>query len=150
MRAHAAAAGAGDGIGLTRAVTVGRPQGSRTFNYRLDGWANVSRHGGYNNVHDHPNCVWSGVYYVAAGEPEPDRPNNGKLELLDPRAGINQIYIEGTVFGGRFVVDPIPGLMVMFPSWLKHLVHSYFGTGKRISIAFNVLTREVPQPEKMA
>jgi uncharacterized protein (TIGR02466 family) len=139
-------------IGLTGAVTVARRRGeqARSFNYRLDGWANVTRHQGYNTVHDHPNCIWSGVYYVASGEPEPDRPHNGQLELLDPRAGINQIYIEGTIFGGRCLVDPLPGLMVMFPSWLKHLVHPFFGRGERISIAFNVLTREVTPAEKMA
>ena len=27
-------------------------------------WANVNPPGGYNRAHIHPNCTWSGVYYV--------------------------------------------------------------------------------------
>jgi uncharacterized protein (TIGR02466 family) len=130
-------------IALTRATMV-MQQAKRTFKYRLDGWANVSRDGAYNNVHNHPNCLWSGVYYVSSGQADPGRPNNGKLELLDPRSGVNLIQVEGTIFSGRYLVEPIPGLMIMFPSWLNHLVHPFFGSGERISIAFNVLTSEVP------
>lgn len=132
-------------IGMTRQVLVGQ-HGERSFSFRIDGWANVNRHGDYNNVHNHPNCLWSGVYYVAPGQPEEGRANNGKLELLDPRVGVNVIHLEGSVLGGRFVVDPLPGLMIMFPSWLNHLVHPFFGAGERISIAFNILT----QPAKAA
>jgi hypothetical protein len=36
------------------------------------------------------------------------------------------------------LVDPLPGLMVMFPGWLKHMVHPFFGSGERISISFNL------------
>jgi hypothetical protein len=28
--------------------------------------------------------------------------------------------------------------MIVFPGWLQHFVHPYFGSGERISIAFNV------------
>lgn len=136
-------------VALTKATMVMK-QGKRSFKYRLDGWANINRHGSYNNVHNHPNCLWSGVYYVSSGKAEPDTPQNGKLELLDPRAGINLIHIEGSIFAGRYIVDPIPGMMVMFPSWLKHLVHPFFGKGERISIAFNILTSEVPSADKLA
>jgi len=41
---------------ITRAVTVAS-DAPRTFNCRIDGWANVSRHGHYNSVHIHPNCL---------------------------------------------------------------------------------------------
>jgi uncharacterized protein (TIGR02466 family) len=129
---------------LTKAVTApnaATPQ--RQLNFRLDGWANVTRHGGYNTVHCHPGAYWSGVYYVSNGEPETDRPQNGKLEFVDPRAGINQVYLKGTIFEGRYIVEPTPGMMAMFPSWLQHFVHPYFGTGERISIAFNVQANEV-------
>ncbi len=128
-------------IDLTRAITVAK-QGTRSFKYRLSGWANVSRNGDYNGVHNHPNCLWSGTYYVQPGKPAEGHPNNGKLELLDPRAGIQLIHMEGTVLSGRYVVDPLPGLMIMFPAWLNHMVHPFFGDGERISIAFNVLTKE--------
>jgi hypothetical protein len=90
------------------------------------------------------------TYYVASGEPEADRPHNGKLELLDPRAGINLSHMKESLFAGSYLIDPIPGLMVVFPSWLSHLVHPFFGKGERISVAFNVQTSEVPSPETLS
>jgi uncharacterized protein (TIGR02466 family) len=126
---------------MTKAVAVATPS-PRTFSYRFAGWANVSRHGDYNSVHNHPSALWSGTYYVRAGEPEPDTLVNGRLELLDPRTGINMVSPNNTVMQARYVITPAPGLMVMFPSWLNHLVHPFFGRGMRISIAFNALAAE--------
>jgi uncharacterized protein (TIGR02466 family) len=130
-------------IELTRLVAAPTGQ-ARTFRFSTTGWANVLRHGGYNSVHNHPNSMWSGVYYVDRGEPEPTPNENGKLELLDPRSGINMMYIEKNVLDGRYIIDPVPGLMIVFPSWLKHMVHPYFGKGERISVAFNVSVEEKP------
>ena len=138
-------------ISLMRAVTVAPEQGdTRSFKYRLDGWANINRRGAYNTVHNHPNCLWSGVYYVAPGKPDPEPAHNGKLELLDPRAGTNMLFTKGTIFQARYVIDPLPGLMVMFPAWLNHFAHPFFGDGERISIAFNIVTTEIPPPEHLA
>jgi uncharacterized protein (TIGR02466 family) len=81
--------------------------------------------------------MWSGVYYVSGGKPDSNDPLNGKLELLDPRVGVNMLRLEQGIFGGRYLVEPMPGLMVMFPSWLKHMVHPFSGSGERISISFN-------------
>ena len=121
---------------LTRMVTASDTP--RKINFHMDCWANVSRRGHYNNVHDHPGAMWSGVYYVSGGEPDNDIYTNGKLEFLDPRVGINMLNLEQGLFSGRYLVDPLPGLMVMFPSWLKHMVHPFSGEGERISISFNV------------
>jgi uncharacterized protein (TIGR02466 family) len=136
-------------IALIRAMTI-MPEGAQTIGLKFEAWANVSRSGGYNAVHDHPNCVWSGVYYVASGGPDPAVENNGKLELIDPRGGVGMIHIGPTLMQGRYLVDPLPGLMVMFPSWIKHWVHPFHGTGERISIAFNVGVREEPAGTKPA
>ena len=128
--------------GLTQAVTVSPPDQPRVFRYHCEGWANITRHGGYNKLHNHPNSQWSGVYYVTAGEPDRAWEDNGKLELIDPRTGINMVVLKDSLIDGRYIVEPIPGLMVIFPSWLKHLVHPFYGTGDRISIAFNVIVTE--------
>lgn len=128
-------------IELTRLIAAPTGQ-ARTFQFRSTAWANILRDGGYNSVHNHPNSLWSGVYYVDRGEPDPTPNENGKLELLDPRGGINMVYIEKNVLDGRYVIEPVPGLMLVFPSWLKHMVHPYFGKGERISIAFNVSVEE--------
>lgn len=135
-------------IALTRSFAITRAA-ARTFKQRTDAWANVSRNGAYNSPHNHPNCLWSGVYYVASGEAAPGHALNGKLELLDPRAGANMVYINDNLLTGRMLVDPIPGLMVVFPAWLMHMVHPFIGGGERISIAFNVLIAEAaPEPPR--
>ncbi len=110
--------------------------------FRLDGWANVLRRGGYNSVHSHPNAFWSGVYYVNGNDGIDEHPFSGKLELIDPRPGASVTYAEHTRLYGRFLVNPSAGQMIVFPSWLTHFVHPYFGDGARISIAFNVVLED--------
>lgn len=120
-------------------ITMARRDGAaEDISLSIAAWANVSRSGNYNNIHDHPSAVWSGVYYVAPGRPVTDDPANGRLELIDPRPGISMVDPDYGVRSGRFLIEPIAGLMVMFPSWLKHMVHPFVGEGERISIAFNV------------
>ena len=110
----------------------------RSFSLLIDAWANINRKGDYNVVHTHPNCMWSGVYYVEQGEPDNTIPYSGLLEILDPREAANYVQIQHSVFDGREFVDNVPGRMLLWPSWLKHWVHPYQGGGERISIAFNV------------
>ena len=46
----------------------------RRFRLLIDAWGNVNRNGDYNVVHTHPNCMWSGVYYVRQGQSRPGHP----------------------------------------------------------------------------
>lgn len=110
----------------------------RTFTLLIDSWANINRRGDYNVVHTHPNCMWSGVYYVQRGEPDKAIPYSGLLEILDPREAANYIQIRNTVLDAREFVENVPGRMLLWPSWLKHWVHPFAGEGERISIAYNV------------
>lgn len=110
----------------------------RTFTLLFDSWANVCRNGNYNVVHTHPNAMWSIVYYVTTGEPDNSISGNGMLELLDPRESANYIQVPNTVLDARTFIENRPGRMVLFPSWLKHMVHPFVGSGVRISIASNV------------
>ena len=108
----------------------------------LNAWANLNRRGDYNAIHTHPACVWSGVYYVDAGDkPSAEYPKSGVIEFLDSRAGSEMIAIPGLPFGGSKSIHPETGQMIVFPSWLKHMVHPYMGEGDRISIAFNIRIR---------
>lgn len=123
-------------FGLTEQLL--RQDGSeRSFTLLIDAWANINRNGDYNVVHTHPNCMWSGVYYVQPGEPDPNVPYSGLLELLDPRESANYIQIRNTVLDAKTFIENKPGRMILFPSWLKHMVHPFVGKGDRISIAFN-------------
>jgi uncharacterized protein (TIGR02466 family) len=114
----------------------------RTFTLMFDSWANVCRNGNYNVVHTHPNAMWSIVYYVASGEADQSLPYSGLLELLDPRESANYIQVPNTVFDARMFIENHPGRMVVFPSWVKHMVHPFVGSGVRISIACNVNVME--------
>ena len=119
-----------------RVMPAGQQEASTRF--RLDGWANVLRYGQYNTMHSHPNAVWSGVYYVTDNPAISDHPFSGKLELVDPRPGAALEYREEVSLYGRFLLSPVAGQVILFPSWLNHIVHPYFGDRPRISVAFNV------------
>jgi len=93
-------------------------------------WANVSRDGGYNKVHNHPGAVWSGVVYIDMGDPEPEPRDNACIEFVDPRPG--------NIHTNKLQIRPSAGQLLMFPAWLYHYVNPYKGKGTRISVAFNV------------
>ncbi|MEO1573522.1 MAG: TIGR02466 family protein [Pseudomonadota bacterium] len=121
-----------------RARVLPADQGSNAARFHLEGWANVLRTGQYNTMHCHPNAVWSGVYYVTDNPTAGTHPFSGKLELIDPRPGAALEYREASSLYGRFMLSPVAGQIVIFPSWLNHIVHPYFGESPRISVAFNV------------
>ncbi|MEM1232243.1 MAG: TIGR02466 family protein, partial [Pseudomonadota bacterium] len=105
----------------------------------LTGWANRIEYGDYHSIHCHPDAQWSGVYYVTGNDSAgPEHPFSGKLELLDPRQGGATTQDDRTNLYGRFLIDPQPGQVVIFPGWLQHQVHPYFGQGARLTVAFNV------------
>ena len=109
-----------------------------TGRMKISGWANVLRSGNYNTPHNHPESVWSGVYYVDAGSKADSGSLSGLLELLDPRPQVSMVPAPGFPFGTPMRIQPEDGLMVVFPSWLYHHVHPYNGDNARIAIAFNV------------
>ena len=105
------------------------------FEVSLEGWANVLRRGGYNRLHVHPNCNWSGTYYVDVGKAE--REGSGRIEFLDPR-NRPDMRKTGSETDEWVTIEPTNGKIVMFPSWLYHTVNPYEGEGERISVSFNV------------
>ena len=124
-----------------------RQGGKPTIAYKATAWANVNRHGNYNNIHIHAGSHWAIVYYVTTGEEEAGPPLNGMLELRDPRPAAAHVRLPGFLFGRAITVQPKAGLLVVFPAWLEHWVHPFYGRGERISIAVNVdMTRFDPPP----
>ncbi|MCG8316019.1 MAG: 2OG-Fe(II) oxygenase family protein [Pseudomonadales bacterium] len=106
---------------------------------RIEGWANILRYGQYHSVHTHPNAAWSGVYYVTGNQEIEDNPFSGRFELLDPRPGASVNYADSSNLYSRFLLNPSPGQMLVFPAWMQHQVHPYFGDSERITIAFNLM-----------
>ncbi len=112
--------------------------GNVDLQYVAGGWANINGQGNYNDGHVHPDCDWSCVYYAQAGELEPGWDRNGKFELHDPRTLAQASKLAGYGFARSLLIDPEPGKLILFPAWMEHSVHPFYGTGERISLAVNI------------
>ena len=104
-------------------------------------WANINPPGGMNRAHQHPNSLWSGVYYVKAPK------NSGHLRIDDPRSAASMCrpqQKEGKVPARLYRethYEPIAGRLIMFPSWVMHCVDSNESDDIRISVSFNFLQK---------
>lgn len=92
-------------------------------------WVNVLKAGGTHSGHIHPHSVVSGTLYVAVP------PGSGTLKLEDPRLPMMMAAPERP---GTFTyVEPSPGAVFLWESWLRHEVMPHTGKSERISISFN-------------
>lgn len=105
---------------------------------QLTAWANVNVKGHSNEAHNHPQCNWSGVYYVDVGSRSGAQDDSAEIHFLDPRGGAGMMQDYFGVFGQSRVIQPSTSQMLVFPSWLLHGVRPYWGDTERISIAFNI------------
>ena len=101
-------------------------------------WINISGPGAYNQVHDHPGCILSGVFYVKSpkdcGNIEFRHPSISKMERdWSHVAEENNKY---TSHVWRFI--PKENTAYIFPSWLDHQVFANNSGEDRISISFNI------------
>ena len=97
---------------------------------RLDSlWANLLKSGGHHSGHIHPHSIISGTFYVEV-------PNgSGDIRFEDPRL---PLMMAAPPRADTFVtVQPRPGLLLMWESWLRHEVLPGPGKGERLSISFN-------------
>ena len=115
--------------------------------WTLHGWANVNRLGDYHDLHNHPHSYLSGTYYVAvpSGTPEAGRRNDlspGAISFYDPRPQANMNAIRGDAqISPQYTIYPRPGMILMWPSFLHHLVHPNLTSQERISISFNLVLK---------
>jgi hypothetical protein len=110
-------------------------------------WFQYSRHGAFHDVHTHGNCSWSSVYIVQIDEDE----QRASHPVYGAANGVTRFYGPNfTALGGAFVdagnaylmpphqdFDPVPGQLLLFPSWLPHQALPYDGEKDRIIISFN-------------
>lgn len=126
------------------------PSGKRDFKFNANMWANINQKGDSNNTHCHPGCLWSGVYYVDDGIETNSDDAGGHLIFEDPRFPMNSMYQPDLVYRSpdgvpqrnQHSVTPKSGMIIMFPSWLRHSVRPYKGGKDRISIAFNLMVED--------
>jgi uncharacterized protein (TIGR02466 family) len=100
-------------------------------------WVNVNNNIFIDGAHSHPGFFFSGVYYVKSDQLSGSinflNPNRELLSTIPPPA----IAITNSFNSAIISHAPIPGKLLIFPSWLIHYVEHNFGDSERISIAFN-------------
>jgi uncharacterized protein (TIGR02466 family) len=99
-------------------------------------WAIVNGKLASNSVHNHPNSILSGVYYLKAPE------KCGGIYFSDPRPASQMLIPPVTEFNlwtfPKVSYKPHEGMMLLFPSWLLHGVEMNMSEENRISLSFNI------------
>lgn len=124
------------------------PQAAPALSIALRGvWFQLSNRGRHHDVHTHGNCSWSGVYIVQL---DPDAQRRAH-PVLGAANGVTRFYgphfhhLGGAHadFGNAYLrqahvdVEPVPGQLVVFPSWLAHQALPYDGEQDRLIVSFN-------------
>lgn len=99
-------------------------------------WVNVMKPGAVHSGHIHPHSVVSGTVYVAVP------PGAGAIRFEDPRLGLMMAAPTRREDAPEdlrtFVyVEPVPGTVLLWESWLRHEVMPHEGKGERVSVSFN-------------
>lgn len=98
-------------------------------------WININPPGAYNHLHNHIGSVFSGVYYVDAGDMQGniqfERSDGGEYHI--PEFVEKETYYTST----RATYACKTNALYIFPGWLKHSVQGNQSHSDRISISFN-------------
>ncbi len=122
------------------------------YDMKGEAWVNINPQHGFNVPHDHPGYTWSGVYYVLLPEKAEADSRSGAIELLDPRtntaAMATDIARKSVYFSPKRTLHPKPGMILIFPSYLRHWVYPNEEPDDRISMAFNFKysPKQIQQP----
>ena len=98
-------------------------------------WGNVLYQGDDHGHHNHPNNIFSGIFYLTDGNP---------TSFIDPRPASNVFQIDQPTnsFNSTEVhYGAIPNVMLIFDSWLRHYVTVNKTPNVRKTISFNILLR---------
>jgi uncharacterized protein (TIGR02466 family) len=100
-------------------------------------WININEYKDYNILHEHPNCMISGVFYVKAPK------NSGRIVFKndsDIRYYMNYKLTSdlNNYNSSMWSFPALENNLYLFPSWLKHYVEPNLSNESRISISFNL------------
>lgn len=110
-------------------------------------WFQIQNDQGFHEVHNHGNCSWCGVYYAQVDPVETRRAHpslgadNGITRFYGPPLDwiggaymdAGNLYLQSTTYDS----EPEDGVLVVFPSHLKHAAMPYEGERDRIIVSFN-------------
>jgi uncharacterized protein (TIGR02466 family) len=101
-----------------------------------ESWINFNYRGGYQNSHAHAGSVLSGCYYYCSTGQDGDiifeNPNTVFQSSLD-------FPLNTSVNTLNHQMPTASGLLLLFPSWLRHRVNVNRSDSTRVSIAFNIV-----------
>jgi len=99
-------------------------------------WAIVNGKLASNSLHNHPNSILSGVYYLKTPE------DCGGIYFNDPRPASQMLVPPVVDFNlwtfPKVSYKPHAGTMLLFPSWLLHGVEMNMSEELRVCISFNI------------
>lgn len=108
------------------------PMGARAGGARIAGaWSVKLTSGGRHSDHVHSRGWVSSAFYVAVPEPVSSDPRAGWLRFGAATLG------PGVELPPEHWVEPRPGRLALFPSWLWHGTEPFSGAGERLTIAFD-------------
>lgn len=97
-------------------------------------WINKSGRGGSHTVHNHPNSVVSGVFYLQSDE------STGDIVFCRP-GGFNEYQVNGgctnKFLSDNYICPPKVGRLILFPSNMPHYVMPNDSDVDRYSLSFN-------------
>jgi hypothetical protein len=155
---------------VVRATTGANPVDDPELftDWDVESWANVNQLTDSAAQHTHVGGLnlWSAIYYVDTGEandevvggvtrfidlsgiPRPITGADGAARVRAPIASLQDRCGLSPV-GEQYdlEIQPVPGKMVFFPSTLPHYVTPYLGTGRRITLAFNLRHKDFVVPD---
>jgi uncharacterized protein (TIGR02466 family) len=98
-------------------------------------WFNINGKKDFNNRHSHPGSILSACYYVDT--------NKESGDIIFYRPDLQTHYFNPSnpnkYTNKKYEFSPVPGMFVIFPAYLEHLVLPNLSDEERISIAFNFI-----------
>lgn len=118
-----------------------RRASAQNLSMSIFNWAAVHGSGEFHPAHTHVGEFLAGVFYAQVGD------GAGKIQFADPRGSV-------APFGHKMVHTPKAGELILFPSWLSHMVtvsHPAESVKQgdqplRVVVSFNIGPKEGPLP----
>lgn len=98
-----------------------------------DSWFNIYNEGDYQEYHRHPQSIISVVYFLKSNK------DSAKIYFKSPVVDMMPPIYNKYTFDTfeRIHFEPVPGLLLIFRSYLEHCVEKQKSKEKRITLAYN-------------
>ncbi len=103
-------------------------------------WITKAEKGQSSELHNHKNSFYSGIYYY-----DEYSDKSGKIIFSSPIASFPDFWVCPSKYiiqnSTDWTITPTKGLLLLFPSYLKHKIHRHLDEVPRYSLAFNIVPR---------